>query len=124
MSWVGIPIVMFVNCLHEYMSPDTFSIAGLTDQYKINAVEQKAIDRDAIRERMRFFQMTQQHLGKTLNDFPFDATDLARFVLRVINGTLPDILDNSHDEEEIEFKQTPVPVLLSEMAYLKQLVKY
>ena len=68
--------------------------------------------------------MTEQHRGKTTKDFPFNATDMARFILRVIDGTLPDISDNKDEEEDIEFKQTPVEVLLSEMAYLKQMVKY
>ena len=48
---------------------------------------------------------------------------MARFILRIIKGTLPDISDNKDEEEDMEFKQTPVPVLLAEMAFLKQMVK-
>ena len=124
MSWVGIPIVMFVNNLHEYMSLDTFSTAGLTDLIKIHQMEEKAIDRDAIRERMRFWQLTEQHKGKTVKDFPFDTTDLARFVLRVINGTLPPILDIEVKEEPINFPNVQVSVLQDEIRRLKQKVTY
>ena len=124
MSWVGIPIIMFVNNLYEYMSPDTFSVAGLTDLHKIHQAEEKAIDRDAIRERMRFFQLTEQHLNKTINDFPFDATDLARFILRVINGTLPPSLESEDEEEPIGFLNVQVSVLQDQIRQLKQKVTY
>ena len=122
MSWVGVPIVMFVNTLHSYMNPYSFNSSNTFDLDEKARIDVKATDRDAIRERIKFFEMTEQHRGKTTKDFPFNATDMARFILRVINGTLPDISDNKDEEEDIEFKQTPVPVLLSEMAYLKQMV--
>ena len=70
----------------------------MTDQAKKEETMVKATDRDAIVERMKFFKMTAQHKGKTKEDFPFDATDMARFILRVINGTLPESIDLKQEE--------------------------
>ena len=58
MSWVGIPILMFVNSLHSYMSPFSFNSANTNDQEEKAKIDTKATDRDAIRERMKFFEMT------------------------------------------------------------------
>ena len=73
---------------------------------------------------MRFYQLTQQHLGKTLEDFPFDATDLARFVLRVINGTLPSSLDPVAEEIQMPMVQSQASALMSEIVLLRQQIKF
>ena len=83
------------------MNPHAFSTGGVTDQYKINELEENAVDRGAIRERMLFFKLKEQHLLKSLKDFPFDTTDLARFVLRLIRGELSQSLDPEADEESM-----------------------
>ena len=44
---------------------------------------------------MTFYEMTEQHLGKRDIDFPFDATDMARFILKVLNKTLPELPDKA-----------------------------
>ena len=85
------------------MNPYAFSTAGVTDQYKINELEENAVDRDAIRERMVFCEMTKQHKGKSPSDFPFDAVDLARFIIGVIKNTLP-----AFEEPVIEAKEEPL----------------
>ena len=106
------------------MSPHSFSTAGVDDQYKINQLEEKAVDRDAIRERMQFYKLEQQHLGKSLKDFPFDTTDLARFVLRVIRGQLPQSLEPEAEEKEDPMSQAHPSVYMSEVLRLKQKVNY
>jgi len=40
---------------------------------------------------MKFWELTTQHLGKTDKDFPFDTCDMARFILRILMGTLPPV---------------------------------
>ena len=59
MSWVGVPIVMFVNTLHSYMSPYSFNSSNTNDLDEKAKIEVKATDRDAIRERIKFFKMTK-----------------------------------------------------------------
>ena len=46
-------------------------------------------------------------------DFPFDAIDMARFILRVIRGTLPEISDIVEEENEPIFKSVPPDVLMA-----------
>ena len=48
MSWVGIPIVMFVNNPHAYMNEHAFSTIGVNNQEKLLELRAKAMDRDAI----------------------------------------------------------------------------
>ena len=124
MSWVGIPILMFVNSLHSYMSPFSFNSANTNDQDEKAKIDAKATDRDAIRERMKFFEMTQQHRGKTDKDFPFDATDMARFILRVINGTLPQLPEEGVVEYEQPMHTASSSVLMAEIAELRQQLEY
>ena len=40
---------------------------------------------------MKFCELTEQYLDKTDKDFPFDATDMARFILQTLKGKLPQI---------------------------------
>ena len=44
-------------------------------------------------ERFKFFQLLKQHEGKLDKDFPFNAVDMARFILRVLKKDLPEIPD-------------------------------
>ena len=90
-QWVGIKIIMFVNHLHPMMTRHSFNADGVNDLVRLNEIKNNAIDRDAFMERLRFFELMKQHIGKTDADFPFDATDMARFILRVLAKSLPDI---------------------------------
>ena len=59
MSWVGIPIIMFVNYLHEYMRPDSFNTEHEDSLEKKHRLVMKEANREAIRERMKFFELTE-----------------------------------------------------------------
>ena len=48
---------------------------------------------------MVFFKLNQQHVGKFHKDFPFNAVDMARFILRVLNKTLPNMHEEISEEQ-------------------------
>ena len=80
------------------MNKLSFSIDGVTELKKLNEIKQKRVDRNAFLERFKFFQLIKQYEGMSHKDFPFDAIDMARFILQVINGTLPEIPDAIEEE--------------------------
>ena len=118
-QWVGIKIIMFVNNLHEMMTKLSFSTESITDPKKLNYTQQKITDREAFLERFQFFELTKQYKNKSDKDFPFDATDMARFILQVINGTLPEIPDAIEEEYEPILPSVQPIVLMAEIAKLK-----
>ena len=69
------------------------------------------MDRDAFLERFKFFELLKQHKGKTDANFPFDAVDMARFILQVLNKTLPEIPGAIEEVNEPAFELVPRGVL-------------
>ena len=74
---------------------------------------------------MVFHELKVQHLGKGDDDFPFNATDMARFIIRTLKKTLPEIPDEvqPHEENVQRFVQSPPCVLQSEIVELKAILR-
>ena len=77
------------------------------------------VDRDAFLERFKFFELLQQHTDKVDADFPFNAIDMARFILRVLNKTLPELPDIAEEVMEPIVRSEPPGVLMAEIVHLK-----
>lgn len=79
MQWIGIDILMFVQYKHELMEAE--QIIDPTKKYpsqQQKRLREKERDRQAIRNRMHFYEFTEVHDGK--EKFPYEAIDLAFFI--------------------------------------------
>ena len=78
MHWVGVPIIMTTNTLHQFMQQETF----LKNKYDCYAQKKRCEDneahRKALKNRMNIVFIEQEHDGETA--FPYDEKDLALYL--------------------------------------------
>ena len=78
MHWVGVPIIMTTNTLHQFMQQETF----LKNHYDCYAQKKRCEDneahRKALKNRMNIVFIKQEHDGE--KTFPYDEKDLAQYL--------------------------------------------
>lgn len=78
MQWVGVPVIMTSNTLHELMQPQSFLKLSYCNYGEKKRCEDKEANRKALKNRMNIATLDIEHDGET--EFPYDHIDLAHYL--------------------------------------------
>lgn len=78
MHWIGVPIIMTTNTLHQLMQDETFLKDGYDSHVQKKRCEDNEAHRKALKNRMNTVFIEQEHDGETA--FPYDEKDLAQYL--------------------------------------------
>ena len=77
-QWVGVPVIMTSNTLHELMQPESFLQPHYFNAADKKRCEDKEAHRKALANRMGIVHLEKEYIGGT--EFPYDGIDLAHYL--------------------------------------------
>ena len=84
MCWVGVPVLIAANHIHHYMAQEPFEQPIWGGPRALSKWKEEEGHRKAMQTRIEYACLNEEFPGGDGN-FPFDAQDLAHYLLSLFN---------------------------------------